>query len=87
MDIVATKHFLSQWEERVGKYYPRVKKKIYRAIRRGEHRMQRNQKLGILVPVEFRGEKVYVIGKPDEENFVLITVLTLSQANAIGWRR
>lgn len=92
MCVVETDHFLDRWSERVGKYYPRVRKTVLRAIQRGEQRRHGKLELGVLVPVKYRGEIFCIIGVEDEKeedivDFVLKTVLTEEQARAHGWVR
>lgn len=87
MRVIETHHFLDQWSKRVGKYYPRLRKLIIQAIRRGEHRRHRNPELGILVPIERRGTTYCVVGVPTRKEFILRTVLDEDMACRMGWNR
>lgn len=88
MSIIETNHFLDRWEERVGRYRPRVHKLIQRSIRRGENRILGGRlDRGMLIPLVWKGRPLCVVGVPEDGEFILRSVLTEDQADRIGWNR
>lgn len=85
MRIIETRHFLAQWSDRVGEYYPKVRNLIANSIRRGDARRHRRRRLGIMVPIEYQGCNLHIFGVAEKRKFIVKTVMSEDMTCRMGW--